>query len=65
MLKLKPTFVTVKYKIVGKILLILGFVLVVVNALDYLLQWNVVNNSVFTVGMSLCAIGLYLVKIPK
>ena len=61
----KQMFVSIKFKMAGKILFALGNILILINALDYVFQWNVVNNSLFLLGLLIVVVSLYIIKVSE
>jgi len=43
--------------IVGIILIIIGMVMLVLNALDYVLGWNKISSAISAIGLMLVVIG--------
>lgn len=66
MKKSRPIFEPINFHLAGKIFIIIGPILIIINLLDYLGKWQIIDNSAFIFGVVLIAIGLYLIKIvPK
>ena len=49
-------------KKIGMLLLIIGFIMIVINAIDYLSENSFSPNGIFIFGIIFVAIGLMMVK---
>jgi len=59
-------FVPVQFKLAGKILLPAGIVLVIIEAVDYLVGKDLIPTVVLFVGIGFIVIGLYLlIFVPR
>jgi len=55
----------VKYRLVGTFLSVLGFIVIVLNATDYLMGWPGAPTGFFVFGLFFVMFGQYLSKKTK
>ncbi len=52
-------------KFTGPLIAVIGFIMIVVNSLDYLLAWNRISGGVSVIGLMLVVIGMFFSKKAK
>jgi len=62
----KNMFAAINFNLAGKVLLVVGFLFIIINAISYIFNQEQVNYSLFIIGLALIAVSLYLIKFgPK
>lgn len=55
-----PGFVPVQFRLVGKILLSVGVILLVFQGVDYLAEWNIFTRGVLYASIGFVVVGVYI-----